>query len=88
LFSKILVPVDASKHSYKALSAALKLSKSIGSEVSAIYIMEYVPKIYIQSQKQFDELLEAQRNYGKKVLNKCLSQARIRYYHYDSVTRR
>lgn len=36
--------------------------------------MDSVPKIYIQSQKRFDELLEAQRNYGKKVLNKCLSQ--------------
>jgi nucleotide-binding universal stress UspA family protein len=76
LFSKILVPVDASKHSYEALSAALKLSKSIGSEVTVIHIMEYVPKIYIQSQKQFDELLEAQNNYGKKVLNKCLTQAK------------
>jgi len=64
--------VDASEHSYKALNAALKLSKSIGSEVTALHVMEYVPKAHIQSQKLLDELLEGLTNNGKKVLDKCL----------------
>jgi nucleotide-binding universal stress UspA family protein len=38
--------------------------------------MEYVPRVYIQSQKQFDELLEVQSDKGKKILNKCLLQAK------------
>lgn len=62
--------MDGSKTSHKALSAALRLSESIHSEVTVIHIMEYVPKLYILSQNALDQLLEAQRNNGKKVLDK------------------
>lgn len=68
--------MDASENSYKALNAALKLSKSIGSEITALHVMEYVPKAHIQSQKLLDELLEGLTNNGKKVLDKCLLQAK------------
>lgn len=76
LFSKILVPVDGSRTSHKALSAALRLSGSIHSEVTVIHVMEYVPKLYIRSQKVLDQLLDAQSSNGKKVLNRCLLQAK------------
>ena len=67
LFSKILVPVDGSRTSHKALSATLRLSGSIHSEVTVIHVMEYVPKLYIRSQKVLDQLLDAQSSNGKKV---------------------
>lgn len=36
MFSKILVPVDGSDNSYRALDAALVLSEKLGSRVTAV----------------------------------------------------
>jgi len=39
LFSKVLVPVDGSDNSHRALDAALLLSEKIGAKVTAIHVM-------------------------------------------------
>lgn len=61
MFSKILVPVDGSHISFRALDAALYLSEKIGSKVTTIHVIENVLTVYIQSQKILDELLAALR---------------------------
>ncbi|MDQ5869241.1 MAG: universal stress protein [Thermoproteota archaeon] len=75
MFSKILVPVDGSDISYRALDTALFLSERLGSKITAIHVMEQVPTVYIQSQKLLDELLEAHKNESQKILDKCSSIA-------------
>ena len=71
MFSKILIAVDGSEVSYRALHAALFLSEKLGSKITAIHVMENVPPVYIESQKVLDELLEARKNESQKILDEC-----------------
>ena len=75
MFSKILVAVDGSDVSYRALDAALFLSEKRRSKITAIHVIENVPTVYIQSQKVLDELLEARKNESQKILDECSSIA-------------
>jgi len=75
LFSKILVPVDGSDISYRALDSALFLSERLASKITAIHVIEKVPTVYIQSQKVLDELLETHKNESQKILDECSSIA-------------
>jgi nucleotide-binding universal stress UspA family protein len=75
LFSKILVPVDGSDISYRALDSALFLSERLGSKITAIHVIEKVPTVYIQSQKLLDEILETHKNESQKILDECSSIA-------------
>lgn len=71
MFSKILIAVDGSEVSYRALDAALFLSEKLGSKITAIHVMENVPTVYIESQKVLDELLEVRKNESQKILDEC-----------------
>ena len=53
----------------------LFLSEKLGSNITAIYVMENIPTVYIQSQKILDDLLEARKNDSQKILEKCSSNA-------------
>ena len=75
MFSKILVPVDGSDISYRALDSALFLSERLASKITAIHVIEKVPTVYIQSQKVLDELLETHKNESQKILDECSSIA-------------
>ena len=75
MFSKILVPVDGSDISYRALDSALFLSERLGSKITAIHVIEKVPTVYIQSQKILDEILESHKNESQKILDECSSVA-------------
>lgn len=76
MFSKILVLVDGSGTSFKALSAAIVLSQRIVSQVTVLHVMEHVPKIYIESQKLLDQLLSTRTEEGKKLVEKCKLEAK------------
>ena len=71
MFSKILVPVDGSNNSYKALEAALVLSEKLGSKISVVNVMEQVPITHIESEKLLSELLEAYKKENQEILSKC-----------------
>lgn len=75
MFSKILVPVDGSDISYRALESALFLSERLGAKITAIHVIEKVPTVYIQSQKILDEILETHKNESQKILDECSSIA-------------
>lgn len=76
MFTKILVPVDGSDNSYKALEAALVLSEKLGSNISVVNVMEQVPITHIESEKLLNELLEAYKKENQEILSKCSDIAR------------
>lgn len=70
MFSKILVPVDGSDNSLRALDAALLLSEKIGSEVTAIHVMEDIPVLHIQSEKLLRKLIEDFKKESQLILSR------------------
>lgn len=71
MFSKILVPVDGSENSHRALDTALLLSEKLGAKVTAIHVMEDVPVLHIQSEKLLREMLDAYKKENQLILSKC-----------------
>ena len=71
MFSKVLVPVDGSDNSLRALDAALLLSEKLGAKVTAIHVMEDIPVLHNQSEKLLRELLDAYKNEGQLILSRC-----------------
>lgn len=71
MFSKVLVPIDGSENSLRALDAALLLSEKLGAKVTAIHVMEDIPVLHIQSEKLLRQLLDAYKKESQKILLKC-----------------
>ena len=71
MFSKILVPVDGSDNSMRALDAALVLSEKIGSEVTAIHVMEDIPVLHIESEKLLRKLIDDFKKESQLILSRC-----------------
>jgi nucleotide-binding universal stress UspA family protein len=71
LFTNILVPVDGSDNSYRALDAALILSEKLGSHITVIHVMEEIPITHIGSEKLLNELLETYKKENQDILSKC-----------------
>lgn len=71
MFSKMLVPVDGSDHSLRALEHALFLAKNAGSRVTAIHVIEKPPTVYVESQKLLNDIMTKYRNESTKVLERC-----------------
>jgi nucleotide-binding universal stress UspA family protein len=71
LFTNILVPVDGSDNSYRALDAALLFSEKLGSNITAVHVMEQVPITHIGSEKLLSEFLEAYKKENQDILSKC-----------------
>jgi nucleotide-binding universal stress UspA family protein len=71
MYKRILVPVDGSETSNKALVAALQLAKDAGGRVRLVHVVEELA--YLSGYEQFggysDELFRAMRETGTKVLN-------------------
>jgi nucleotide-binding universal stress UspA family protein len=72
----MLVPVDGSENSYRALDAALFLSEKLGSDITVLHVMEEVPITHIESQKLLRELLENYKKENEEILSKCSEIAR------------
>lgn len=71
MFKNILVPVDGSDNSYRALDAALLLSEKLGSNITVIHVMEQVPITHIGSEKLLNEFLESYKKENQEILSKC-----------------
>jgi nucleotide-binding universal stress UspA family protein len=71
MFSKLLVPVDGSENSLRALEAAIFLSKKIDAQTTALHVMEKAPTVYIHPQKELEELLKNYRKESEQILEKC-----------------
>lgn len=71
MFTNVLVPIDGSDNSYRALDAALLLSEKLGSSITVVNVMEQVPITHIESEKLLSELLEAYKKENQEILSKC-----------------
>lgn len=77
MYKRILVPVDGSETSNKALVTALQLAKDAGGRVRLIHIVEELA--YLSGYEQFggysDDLFKVMRETGTKVLDDGLAIA-------------
>ena len=71
MFSKILVPVDGSDNSLRALDHAIFLAKNTGAGVTAIHVMEKPPTVYAESQKLLNDIMTKYRTESTKILDRC-----------------
>jgi nucleotide-binding universal stress UspA family protein len=71
MFSRILVPVDGSDNSYRALDAALLLSEKLRAEVTVIHVMEDIPVSYVVSEKLLREIVDAYKRENQLILSNC-----------------
>ena len=71
MFTNILVPVDGSDNSYRALDAALLLSEKLSSNITVIHVMEQFPITHIGSEKLLSEVLEAYKKENQDIISKC-----------------
>jgi nucleotide-binding universal stress UspA family protein len=71
MFSRILVPVDGSDNSYRALDAALLLSEKLGAKITVIHVMEDIPVSYVVSEKLLREIVDAYKRENQLILSNC-----------------
>jgi nucleotide-binding universal stress UspA family protein len=71
MLSKILVPVDGSENSLRALDHAIYLAKKTGANISAMHVIENPPTVYVESQKLLNDLLANFRAESANILDKC-----------------
>ena len=71
MLSKILVPVDGSDNSFRALDYAIFLAKKVDAHLTAMHVIENPPTVYVESQKLLNELLAKYKAESAKVLDKC-----------------
>lgn len=85
MITKILVPVDGSENSFRALEQALFVAKSTSAAVTSIHVIEKPPTVYVESQKILDELLANYRKDATRILDKCQEAARQQGIEIDTV---
>jgi nucleotide-binding universal stress UspA family protein len=71
MLSKLLVPVDGSENSLRALDHAIYLAKKAGANITAMNVIENPPTVYVESQKLLNDLLANFRAESAKILDKC-----------------
>jgi nucleotide-binding universal stress UspA family protein len=71
MLSKLLVPVDGSENSLRALDHAIYLAKKASASVTAMNVIENPPTVYVESQKLLNDLLANFRAESAKILDKC-----------------
>ena len=71
MFSKVLVPVDGSENSLRALDHAIYLAKKTDANITAMNVIENPPTVYVESQKLLNDLLANFRAESARILDKC-----------------
>lgn len=66
IFKKILVPLDGSKYSKKALQRACEMVHAFDSQIILLYVVEKSIPVNLLDRKEYLQLL---RKYGKKILS-------------------
>lgn len=71
MYKRILVPVDGSETSNKALVAALQLARESGGRVRLVHALDELA--YLTGYEYSADLLAVARDYAKKVLDDALA---------------
>ena len=64
-FKKILVPVDGSKYSEKALQRAVEVAEGFDSKIILIYVVEKSAPLNLLDRSEYLKII---RKFGKKTL--------------------
>jgi nucleotide-binding universal stress UspA family protein len=76
MLSKILVPVDGSENSFRALEQAIFLATKIQeAQITVLYIIEHPPTVYIYSPKIIEKLQADYEREYTKILQRCKEMA-------------
>jgi nucleotide-binding universal stress UspA family protein len=76
MLSKILVPVDGSENSFRALEHAIFLSTKIQeAQTTVLYIIEDQPSLYIYSPKTMEKVRADYKRESTKILERCKEMA-------------
>jgi nucleotide-binding universal stress UspA family protein len=76
MLSKILVPVDGSENSFRALEQAIFLATKIQeAKITVLYIIEHPPTVYIYSPKIMEKLRTDYERESAKILERCKEMA-------------
>ena len=75
LYMNILVPLDGSNYSQKALLQACDLAKNYQSNLILVYVVDKPRSLNLLDRKEYLEIL---RNFGKKVLTKGQQTAKLK----------
>ncbi len=86
MYSKILVPIDGSENSIRALRHALYLNSNLGSKLVVLYVSEIPPVVYVQSQKIIDSINNTLTEEVKKIFMTVDSEAQNYKAVYEPVT--
>lgn len=90
MFSKVLVPIDGSEHSFKALEVAIEMARRFGSKLTLLYVssMSTIPLIAPESPfisstpivnpSEFLSLMEAESKTAEELLSRAEGVARER----------
>ncbi len=69
MISKILIPIDGSTISLRALNHGLFLCSKLKTKLTILYVIEVPPFIYIQSQKLVNSVMVTLKNEAKAILD-------------------
>ena len=76
MLSEILVPVDGSENSFRALEQAIFLATKIQeAKITVLYIIEHPPTVYIYSPKIMEKLRADYEKESAKILERCKEMA-------------
>jgi nucleotide-binding universal stress UspA family protein len=73
-FHRIILPVDGSESSSRAVKDALRLAKQTGVDVTAIHVMEYPYIASVDSVSTYSDLIEIMKKQGNNVLETVQKQ--------------
>jgi nucleotide-binding universal stress UspA family protein len=73
-FHRIILPVDGSESSSRAVKDALRLAKETGVDVTAIHVMEYPYIASVDSVSTYPDLIEIMKKQGNNVLETVQKQ--------------
>ena len=76
MLSKILVPIDGSANSFRALEQAIFLATKIQeAQITVLYIIEDLPSLYIYSRNTIVKLHSVYKSESAKILERCKGMA-------------
>lgn len=73
MYKRILVPVDGSETSSKALVAGLQLARESGGRVRLVHVLDQLA--YLSGYEFSTDVLGVARDFGKKLLDDALAMA-------------
>jgi nucleotide-binding universal stress UspA family protein len=76
LYSKVLIPIDGSDNSLRALNHGLYLCSKLKSKLTILYVIEIPPFVYIQSQKLINSVMTTLEKEAKDILEAGKIQAK------------